>query len=96
LIEQLPEEELEAALGRGRYERGAGSNGRRHGHRPRQLVTTFGPQLLSVPRARPADEAGEREWTGTLLPAYERLGRRAELARAVGERGPNPSPAGKP
>jgi transposase-like protein len=40
------EEELETALGRGRYERGAGSNGRRHGHRPRQLVTTFGPLIL--------------------------------------------------
>ena len=31
-IEQLLEEELEAALGRERYERGAISNGRRHGH----------------------------------------------------------------
>ena len=48
-IEALLEEELEAALGRGRYERGASSNGRRHGHRPRQLVTTFGPLMLSVP-----------------------------------------------
>ena len=54
-IEQLLEEELEAALGRGRYKRGASSNGRRHGHRPRQLVTTFGPLSLSVPRARLAD-----------------------------------------
>jgi putative transposase len=77
-IEQLLEEELEAALGRGRYERVAGSNGRRHGHRPRQLVTTFGPLTLSVPRARLADEAGEREWSSTLLPAYKRLSRRAE------------------
>jgi transposase-like protein len=51
-IEQLLEEELAAALGRGRYERGASSNGRRHGHRPRQLITTFGPLSLSVPRAR--------------------------------------------
>jgi transposase-like protein len=56
-IEQLLEEELEAALGRERYERGAISNGRRHGHRPRQLVTTFGPLTLSVPRARLHDEA---------------------------------------
>ncbi len=50
-IEQLLEEELEAALGRGRYERGATSKGHRHGRRPRQLVTTFGPLELSVPRA---------------------------------------------
>ena len=77
-IEQLLEEELEAALGRGRYERGARSNGRRHGHRPRQLVTTFGPLSLSVPRARLHDEAGEQEWKSALLPAYKRLSRRAE------------------
>ena len=77
-IEQLLEEELEAALGRGRYERGAISNGRRHGHRPRQLVTTFGPVTLSVPRARLHDEAGEQEWKSAFLPAYKRLSRRAE------------------
>ena len=77
-IEQLLEEELEAALGRRRYERETSSNGRRHGHRPRQLVTTFGPLSLSVPRARLAHEAGEQEWKSTLLPAYKRLSRRAE------------------
>ena len=37
-IEQLLEEELEAALGRGRYERGPGSKGHRNGHRDRRLV----------------------------------------------------------
>jgi putative transposase len=77
-IEELLEEELEAALGRGRYERGAASNGRRHGHRPRQLVTTFGPLTLLVPRARLADESGEQEWRSVLLPAYKRLSHRAE------------------
>jgi putative transposase len=77
-IEQLLEEELEAALGRERYQRGAISNGHRHGHRPRQLVTTFGPLSLSVPRARLHDEAGEQEWKSALLPAYKRLSRRAE------------------
>jgi putative transposase len=77
-IEELLEEELEAALGRERYQRGAVSNGRRHGHRSRQLITTFGPLTLSVPRARLADEAGEHEWKSALLPAYKRLSRRAE------------------
>ncbi len=77
-IEQLLEEELDAALGRRRYERGASWRGRRHGHRPRQLVTTFGPLSLSVPRARMHDEAGEQEWKSALLPAYKRLSRRAE------------------
>jgi putative transposase len=78
LIEPLLEEELEAALGRGRYQRGARSRGRRHGHRPRQLVTRFGPLSLSVPRARLVDEAGEPEWKSAVLPAYKRLSRRAE------------------
>ena len=77
-IEQLLEEELETTLGRARYERGAGSNGRRHGHRPRQLVTTFGALMLAVPRARLADDAGEQEWKSELLPAYKRLSHRAE------------------
>ena len=63
----LLEEELEAALGR------------RHGHRARHLVTTFGPVEVAVPRARlAADGAGGREWRSELLPAYKRLSRRAE------------------
>ena len=79
-IEQLLEEELEAALGRGRYERGPGCKGHRNGHRDRRLDTTFGPLVLALPRARLADDdAGEREWKSALLPAYRRLSRRAEL-----------------
>jgi transposase-like protein len=35
LIEELVEQELEAALGRGRYERVGGTGGHRHGHRKR-------------------------------------------------------------
>ena len=77
-IEELLQEELEAALGRGRYERGAAAKGHRHGRRPRQLVTTFGPLELSVPRARLHDGADEREWKSALLPAYKRLSLRAE------------------
>ena len=80
LIEQLLEEELEAALGRGRYERGPGCKGHRNGHRDRRLDTTFGPLVLALPRARLADgDGGEREWKSALLPAYRRLSRRAEL-----------------
>src|SRR4029450_222142 len=75
-IEQLLEEELEAAPGRGPSNRGPSSNGRRHGHRPRQLVTTFGPLSLSVPRARLADQAGEQGGKSGLLPAYKGLRRR--------------------
>ena len=77
-IEALLQEELEAALGRGRYERGEAAKGHRHGRRPRQLVTTFGPLELSVPRARLHDGADEREWKSALLPTYKRLSHRAE------------------
>jgi putative transposase len=78
-IEQLLAEELETALGRGRYERGPVSKGHRNGHRDRRLDTTFGPLVLAVPRARLADDDGEREWRSGLLPTYQRLSRRAEL-----------------
>ena len=81
-IEHLLEEELEAALGRRRYERKAAPNGRRHGRRTRHLVTTFGPVGVAVPRARLVDGAGEREWRSGLLPAYKRLSRRAEAVIA--------------
>src|SRR4051795_1004341 len=77
-IEELLEEELEAALGRGRYERDGAAKGHRHGRRPRRLVTSCGPRELTVPRARLRDAAGEREWRSELLPAYRRLSRRAE------------------
>lgn len=77
-IEALLEEELAAALGRGRYERNGADRGHRHGHRSRQLVTTFGPLELSVPRARLRTEASAAEWKSALLPAYQRLSRRAE------------------
>lgn len=80
LIERLLEEELEAALGRSRYARGLAAKGHRNGHRERRLDTTFGPTVLTVPRARLADDGGgEREWKSALLPAYRRLSRRAEL-----------------
>ena len=79
-IERLLEEELEAALGRGRYARDRAARGHRNGHRERRLDTTFGPLALTVPRARLADDAaGEREWKSALLPAYRRLSRHAEL-----------------
>ena len=77
-IEELLEEELEAALGRGRYERHGMASGHRHGRRPRQLVTTFGPLELSVPRARLRDADAGREWKSQFLPAYKRLSHRAE------------------
>ena len=45
---------------------------------PRQLVTTFGPLELSVPRGLLRDATGEREWKSASLPAYKWLSHRAE------------------
>src|SRR6202158_3930808 len=73
-IEELLEAELDAALGRDRYERprlpetGVGGRpvvgaGHRHGHRERQLMGTFGPVSVRVPRARLETSDGKTvEW----------------------------------
>jgi hypothetical protein len=82
-IEDLLEEELAAALGRRRYERNDTAKGHRHGRRPRQLVTTFGPLELSVPRARLRDATGAREWKSALLPAHKRLSPEPAASRLI-------------
>src|SRR4051812_48186831 len=57
-IEALFEEELTAALGRGRCERAVGAaRGYRNGTRERHLLGSFGPVQLSVPRAPTAAAA---------------------------------------
>src|SRR6478609_10389684 len=70
-IEALFEEELTAALGRGRGERAVGApRGYRNGTRERQLLGSFGPVQISVPRARMAEaEGGTREWRSAALPS---------------------------
>ena len=95
-IEELLEEELEAALGRGRYERSSAGKGHRHGRRTRQLVTTFGPLELSVPRGRLRDATGEREWKSASLPAYKRLSHRAEALIAQAYLAGHEHPPGTP
>src|SRR3954451_24344407 len=78
LIEELVEQEREAALGRGRYERG-GVAGHRHGHRTRRLTGSFGPVELAVPRARLRAEGGSTHaWRSAVLPRYARRTRQAE------------------
>ena len=78
-IEALLESELEAALNRGRYERTGSLQGHRHGHRDRQILGTFGPTTVSVPRARLVEADGTtREWRNRTLPAYKRLTKQAE------------------
>src|SRR5690348_5648992 len=79
-IEALFEEELTAALGRERYERAVGATrGYRDGTRERQLVSSFGPVQVSVPRARIAEaEGGTREWQSSALPRYAGMTRQVE------------------
>jgi transposase-like protein len=79
-IETILEEEPEAAPGRGRHERKSdGAKGYRNGHRDREIVGTFGPETVRVPRARIAGTDGRpRERRSHALPRYRRLTRKAE------------------
>ena len=86
-IEQLLEAELDAALGRDRYERSgkaggqmrSGAAGTRHGHRERGLLGTFGALTVRVPRARLATCEGKTaEWRNATIPAYQRRTKRAD------------------
>ena len=80
-IEELLEQELTQALGRGRHERSADKpKGYRNGTRERQLLGSFGPVRMSVPRARMAAEnGGTQEWRSAALPRYARMTRQVEL-----------------
>src|ERR1700730_11766234 len=77
-IEELLEAELDAALGRNRYERprvaktGVGGRqsvgaGHRHGHRERPVMVTFGPVTERVPRARRKHRTARRS-SGRMRP----------------------------
>ena len=86
-IEELLEAELDAALGRDRYERSrkdsdhmpSGAAGARHGHRERGLLGTFGSLTVRVPRARLATPEGKTtEWRNATIPAYQRRTKRAD------------------
>src|SRR5487761_2621402 len=84
-IETMLEEELTAALGRGRYRRGgAVAGGYRHGVRHRQLLGSFGPPEITVPRGRLQNsEGGTTEWRSAALPRYARMTRQAEALIAA-------------
>ena len=86
-IEELLEAELDAALGRDRYERPRmgsdnapkGVTGSRHGHRGRGLLGTFGATTVRVPRARLATPEGKTtEWRNATIPAYQRRTKQAD------------------
>jgi putative transposase len=84
-IETMLEEELTAALGRGRYRRGgAAAGGYRHGMRHRQLLGSFGPLEIAVPRGRVRNsDGGSTEWRSATLPRYARMTRQAEALIAA-------------
>jgi putative transposase len=79
-IESLLEEELSAALGRGRHQRATSRpKSYRNGTRDRQLLGSFGPVRINVPRARlAAENGGTREWHSAVLPRYARMTRQVE------------------
>jgi transposase-like protein len=89
-IEELLEAELDAALARKRYERpllaeteadakAPEAAGHRHGHRARQLMGTFGPVTVRVPRARlDAPDGKTAEWKNATIPAYQRRTKQAD------------------
>jgi putative transposase len=84
-IEALVDEELNEALGRARYQRPVGADtaparvGYRHGRRERQLLGSFGPVTICVPRARLAGADGtNREWRSDVLPRYARMTKQVE------------------
>ena len=88
-IEELVDAELEVALGRSRYRRSmspeaaGGSAGYRHGRRNRQLLGSFGPVTISVPRARLNNTDGvSREWHSEALPRYVRMTKQVEAVIA--------------
>ncbi len=80
-IEVAVHEELLAALGAAPYERSGGRRGYRNGTKARTLTGPTGPLPLALPRGVLFTPAGEREWTSTLVPRYQR--RLREVNEAV-------------
>jgi putative transposase len=89
-IEELLEAELDAALGRDRYERPrlaekdtaerqAAVAGHRRGHRERGLMGTFGVVTVRVPRGQLETPDGKTaEGKNATIPAYQRRSKRAD------------------
>lgn len=73
-IENMVNEELDAALGTGRYERTEERVGYRKGKRPRTFTTRNGKHSLAMPRGAyfEAGPDGKKEWTSRIVPRYSR------------------------
>jgi putative transposase len=92
-IEALVDEELNEVLGRTRYQRAEGAEttaaavGYRNGRRERQLLGSFGPVTISVPRARLSACGGtSQEWRSNVLPRYARMTKQSLPRRRPGWR----------
>jgi transposase-like protein len=80
-IQAVLDEEVAAALGVERHERGKQRQGYRHGATQRVVTTATGRQTLTVPRARVRDgQGGTREFQSELLPRYQRRTREVDEA----------------
>lgn len=73
-IEVVVNEELEDALGIGRYKRGEGRKGYRKGKRKRTFTTRGGKHEIRFPRGEyfEAGPDGKREWSSEIIPRYAR------------------------
>jgi transposase-like protein len=82
-IEMMVNEELDAALGLGRYERGAERRGYRKGKRRRSFTSGTGRHELQMPRGEYFDPGpdGTKQWRSRLIPRYAR--RTAEVEDAL-------------
>lgn len=82
-IEWMVNEELEAALGMGRHERGEGRRGYRKGQRDRSFTSRNGIHAIRMPRGELFEPGGDgkKAWTSKILPPYVR--RSDAVAEAV-------------
>jgi len=87
MIKAVVVELLEAAPGRGRYERPRavgdecpkGTGGSRHGHRERRLLGKFGATTIRAPCARLTTAEGKTsEGRNASIPAYQQQAKRAD------------------
>ncbi|MFQ5946829.1 MAG: IS256 family transposase [Anaerolineae bacterium] len=80
-IEDILVEELDAALGVAKHERGAGRRGHRNGVRERTLTCQAGTTTVAVPRGRIfRDDRGSEEYRSRFVPYYQRRTRAVDEA----------------
>jgi transposase-like protein len=79
-IEELLNEELDAVLGAGRYERTGGRCGHRNGSKSRELTTSFGKTRFERPRAVLFEKGKAVEFVSTIVDRYRRRSREVDAA----------------